>query len=41
MNIPNATFMGDAHRKKGFVEMEALLLFFLKQLFFAQIKHTN
>ena len=32
--------MGDAHRKKGFVEMEALLLFLLKQLRFAQIKHS-
>ena len=39
MNIPNATFTGDAHCKKGFVEMEALLLFLLKQLHFAQIKH--
>ena len=37
MNIPNATFTRDAHRKKGFVEMEALLIFFLKQLFLQQL----
>ena len=41
MNIPNATFMRDSHHKKGFVEMKALLLFFLKQLLFATIKHPN